>query len=553
LVYSLCAPSIGGGTDGLGGNVAAQKSPTGIAPDPETPPDYDPVIFIQPTYSFDRPLLASPQLTINPNTGLMRGRPIATGQYVVGVCVQEYVGGILLNEIRRDFQFNVADCERRVFADLESDTFLNDQYVIRSCGNRTVTVINESINEAFIEEYNWKFNLPGQVLEYDTRDVTVTFPDTGIYDAVLVLNPNSMVERCRDTARLQIGVFGAINSDFDFDYDTCVSGPVTFTELASTENDRIVRYRWDYDDGNFGDMGNHDYFYSIPGAFDVGLTVEDNRGCQAAIRKQLPYFPVPALVVAQPDRFVACNPGQILFNNLSEPVNEEYTINWDFGDGQFGEGLSIEHIYQNPGVYSVDIEIISPIGCQVDASFRNWILIKQSPDAGFVYTPQELNDLQREVFFTNQSTMADGFQWEFGDGGFAFEENPVHEYRDTGVFETVLIAFSDNGCTDTASAVLDIQPLNRYFLPNAFSPNDDGLNDEFTGKGLLKGVKAFSMTIWNRWGELVFETDDPGESWKGELNNGGTPSPKGVYHCRVEYVTSRGEQEVVETSLTLLR
>ena len=555
LVYSLCAPFIGGGLRGLNNDDAAAAAlPDGIAPNPDLPPPYNEVTFVLPFYSFDRPLGGNPVLTIDPNTGIMRGTPNTTGQFVVGVCVQEYHNGILVSEVRRDFQFNVANCERLVFADLQADRVLNDgTFVLNSCGDRTVELINESTNINFIDEYAWLINIPGTPLTFDTRDVVVTFPDTGVFSATMIVNPNSIVDGCRDTAYLQIGVFGAIDADFEFDYDTCVAGPVEFTNLSSTENDRIVSYFWDFDDGDTSSVIDPIKRYQIPGVFDVTLSIEDNRGCRTQATKPLPYFPVPALVIAEPDRFVACNPGLIRFDNLSEPINEDYTIIWDFGDGETGEGLSIDHVYENPGTYSVDIEIISPLGCKNEAMFRNWILIKESPEASFIYTPEELNDLQREVFFSNQSQNADGYQWTFGDGGVAFIESPVHEFADTGVYEVVLIAVASNGCTDTAVAIIDVAPLNTYFLPNAFSPNDDAVNDEFTGKGLLKGIRQFNMSIWNRWGEKVYESDDPREAWNGQLNNNGLPAPKGVYHCLVTYQGARGAMKEVQTSVTLIR
>ena len=133
-----------------------------------------------------------------------------------------------------------------------------------------------------------------------------------------------------------------------------------------------------------------------------------------------------------------------------------------------------------------------------------------------------------------------GNQWDFGDGIYGFTESPTHEFADTGVYEVELITFSDNGCSDTARAVLDVEPLNTFFLPNAFSPNEDGLNDEFAGTGITKGMRGFRLAVWNRWGELLFETTDPAKAWNGKGKEDGQPAPKGVYHCQVEYITARG-------------
>lgn len=555
LVYSLCPPSDGGGLAGADNTVpGVATDPNGVAPDPDLPPPYANVRYVLPLFSFDRPMGAAANMQINSNTGLLTGVPMAEGQYVVGVCVQEYVNGVLVAEIRRDFQFNVGVCDRKVFADVNETTILPDgSFFIRSCGDNTVTFDNQSTDPNFIESYHWYVDTEGSNVEFTDRDIAYTFPDTGVYKVGLYLNRDNEFEVCRDTAFIEVGVFGNIESDFSFEYDTCVANPVDFTQLATTENSYIRNYAWAFDDGNVSDEPNPSHPYMIAGLFDVALTVTDNRGCEATITKPLSYYPVPALVVAAPSRFVACTPAKISFDNLSTPVNEEYIINWDFGDGQQAEGLQVMHTYDNPGVYTVDIEIISPIGCQTSTTFRNWITVKQSPEAAFSYTPETFNDLSRQAFFTNMSQGADGYQWNFDDGRIEVIENPIHTFPDTGMFDVQLIAFSTNGCTDTATALIDVAPVSTYYLPNAFTPNSDEMNDTYKGTGVIRGIRAFSMKIWNRWGEEVFESSDPAIGWNGRRNNTGKLSPKGVYHCRVDYVTARGERKSVESSVTLIR
>ncbi|HRF37954.1 MAG TPA: gliding motility-associated C-terminal domain-containing protein, partial [Saprospiraceae bacterium] len=86
-----------------------------------------------------------------------------------------------------------------------------------------------------------------------------------------------------------------------------------------------------------------------------------------------------------------------------------------------------------------------------------------------------------------------------------------------------------SGCRDTATQIVDIRPEVRFHLPNAFTPNADGLNDTYKGVGIMEGARAFNMSIWNRWGEMVFETDSPNEGWNGRKFNTGQDSPPGVY------------------------
>ena len=90
-------------------------------------------------------------------------------------------------------------------------------------------------------------------------------------------------------------------------------------------------------------------------------------------------------------------------------------------------------------------------------------------------------------------------------------------------------------------------------MPNAFTPNGDGSNDGFFGKGIMNGVTDFTMTIWNRWGELVFETDDPAEPWNGRAQQSGGVSPAGVYIYRVTFTEPRGDKHDYKGFATLVR
>lgn len=116
-----------------------------------------------------------------------------------------------------------------------------------------------------------------------------------------------------------------------------------------------------------------------------------------------------------------------------------------------------------------------------------------------------------------------------------------------------LIAFHENGCTDTATANIDVMPLVTLVMPNAFTPNNDGLNDDFRGYGFVDAIADYKMSIWNRWGELIFETDNPLMGWNGSKNNSGQESPVGVYVYQVEYLAPRGDVKKLTGHVTLVR
>jgi len=115
------------------------------------------------------------------------------------------------------------------------------------------------------------------------------------------------------------------------------------------------------------------------------------------------------------------------------------------------------------------------------------------------------------------------------------------------------IVLHPSGCADTLTQLIDVVPLSSVFMPNAFSPNGDGINDTFKPKGDFFGVEDYSLTIFNRWGQLVFETEEPSEGWNGKLLNTGNDSATGVYVYKLNYIGPRNKIVSEEGFATIVR
>ena len=553
LVYQFCTPFLGGGDD-----TQSFTALNGVAPDPDAPPPYNAVPFVAPTYSFDVPMGGNPVVSIDSQTGLISGVPVATGQFVVGVCVEEYRNGVLLSTVRRDFQFNVANCTPTVIADIMETEILTvngeEVYYVRACGPFDIDFINESTIVSNIVAQEWQFFLPGgTTITRNTFDaLNVDFPGEGIYDGLLVLNPGLI---CNDTARLQVEVFPAITADFEFAYDTCVSGPTQFTDLSFSDAgpNTITDWDWNFGEGGTSTEQNPSYLYQVPGNLPVTLTVTDINNCDNSTTKIINYFPVPALIVIEPSTFIGCAPGTVVFDNLSFPIDSTYDITWTFGDGTTSGDISPVHIYEDPGIYSVSLDIVSPIGCQTDTSWNDYITILPSPTAGFTFTPAAPSSIEPTVTFIDESMDAIKWLWAFGDLGTSTEINPIFTFPDTGLQVIQQVVFHESGCTDTAFAIIDIFPEVRYYLPNAFTPNGDGVNDFFLGNGVMEGARDFNLSIWNRYGEKLFETANFQEGWNGRKNNTGQQSEQGLYVVVVTFKGPRGELFELKGYATLIR
>lgn len=550
LVYKFCSPKAGGGTDGvMGGDPNAF---TGVAPNPDAPPPFQNVTFVGPTYTPLNPMGGNPPVTIDPATGLITGEPTALGQFVVGVCVEEYRNGVLLSVVKRDFQFNVESCEPTVFAQIQNDEVINgNEFVVNSCGNNTITFIDQSFDQNFINTYDWSFDFNnGDTATATTQNSTITFPGLGTYQGQLVLNQGSP---CDDTATIFVNIFPEINADFTYTYDTCVAGPVSFNNLSVSGAGPVTDNLWEFGDGNTGNDVNPDYLYSDPGNIPVTLTVEDMNGCVDDTTQIIEWYPAPPILIIEPSIFKGCIPQNVFFNNLSSPIDDTYDIVWEFGDGSTSGEISPTYIYETPGVYDVSLSVTSPIGCTISDFFPNLITVEASPVADFTFTPNSPSNFQPEVEFTDLSIDAIQWFWNFNEMESSFEQNPIYTFPDTGLQEITLIVTHESGCQDTLTQFIDVVPKVAYFLPNAFSPNYDSVNDEFFGKGFFVGLQNFSMTIWNRWGELVFETNDPYEGWNGKKMNIGKDSPLGVYVVVVKYTGPRGGDVELKGFATIVK
>lgn len=549
LVYEFCPPLLGGGPllDPVSYVTCAGANPT-----PACPPPYSNVSFTAPTYTAFQPMGGNPTVSINTNTGLITGVPDVQGQFVVGVCVSEFRNGVLLSRVFRDFQFNVASCDPTVVADIEEDELVGDQeFVVNSCGNTTITFNNESFQERFIDFFEWRFDVGGNIETNDTDwSPTFTFPAPGTYGGELILNPDT---DCGDTATIFVNIYPEINAGFSFEYDTCVAGPVEFTDLSFTNADMLTGWDWRFGDGDFSDQQNPLHTYMIPGDLPVTLTVTDNNNCTDQLTQIIPYYPVPALIVIAPSAFNGCTPAEIFFDNLSFPIDSTYDIFWDFGDGGTSTEISPTHIFEDPGTFTVDVDIVSPIGCMTDTVFPNLITVLPSPQAGYSYSPSQLSNILPTANFTDESEGAVRWFWDFGTGATSLQTSPSYTFPDTGRFEVTQVVTHPSGCTDTVIQIIDVIPEIRYYLPNAFTPNSDSNNDEFVGVGIMEGATNFQMTIWNRWGEKVFETSDPKEGWNGRKNNTGRESPNGVYVVFVQFNEPRGDKRELKGFATLIR
>lgn len=280
------------------------------------------------------------------------------------------------------------------------------------------------------------------------------------------------------------------------------------------------------------------------GIYNVKLTATN--GCSDTSVYQ------PITVYAQPktnftsDVQVGCKQLPVNFTSQT-PGNNTYL--WDFGDGGASTLANPTHIYTARSTpYTVSLIAKNTLGCTDTMVMKNYITVTLPPKAAFIAKPDSVIAYPRYDFsFADKSTNNPIiWKWNFGDGTSASKQNPEHTYRDTGTYVVKLIVYNLQGCADTITHKVQITGVpGQLFVPNAFMPTSR-FNEVITFKPKGSGLKNWRMRVFNKWGQVIWETTkltdrgEPAEGWDGMMN--GAPAPQGVYVWQIDATYVNGAE-----------
>lgn len=206
------------------------------------------------------------------------------------------------------------------------------------------------------------------------------------------------------------------------------------------------------------------------------------------------------------DKAASCPPGTFKFFEVSEDEGQSYY--WNFGNERFSTDKNPTQLFEETGVYDVSLTVTSSFGCSITKVRNNMITVYENPRAEFSVDPDATTLLNTDIKFINHSEGGSTFLWNFGDENSSIWSNDVqiHTYTKPGTYVAMLVAKSEYQCVDTAYKKVIINDVYTFYAPTAFSPNGDGLNDLFyvTGSGI--NSEDFTLRVYNRWGERMFET-----------------------------------------------
>ena len=302
---------------------------------------------------------------------------------------------------------------------------------------------------------------------------------------------------------------------FTDDADVCPGEPV---EINGAVTGGLLPYTL-YDETNNNDVTNLPYVVYPTETMTYTLTVQDACGDSQSGSVDIIVYPAPEPSFIS-DIIVGCQPLTVQFNEM-----HDYALYiWSFGDNS-DDNLSFnhnpQHTFQNSGVFDVSVTTTNEYGCSNSFTFTDMITVYSKPEARFTVNPTIVSIIHPLVNFYNYSILNDFNYWSFGDGDSNLSANPYHLYPDTGTYTVTLIVETQNGCKDTTtmSSIL-IYPETSFYASTAFSPDGDGLNDFWFVTGTGIDTTNFHLYVYDRWGEVIWESDDIKKVWDGTTTDG---------------------------------
>jgi gliding motility-associated-like protein len=347
----------------------------------------------------------------------------------------------------------------------------------------------------------------------NTQNVTnVPAPTAGSFPITVTATDN-LGNVCTGTTTVVVNPLPVVSAGLD--QSTCLGGSVTLSGSGANT------YQWT------GGIQNGVAFYpNSPNSFIVTGTDVNNCTNTDEVLVSILYAQMPSISSSVS---TGCVPTEVTFtNNNSAATN----CTWNFGNNQTSTlCFDPTTVYNQVGCYDITLTQTDLQGCDTTVTFNDVVCI-EDVDASFYLSPGTIGPGNSTVSFYNNSSNAVSYQWYFGDNTNATDFEPIHTYStnlQTGYVAT-LIATSEAGCVDSTSMPISYQELLIYYVPNAFTPDADEHNELFTPV-FTSGFSPdnFEMTIFNRWGELVWQSFDHKEGWDGSFGLNGLNAPVGTY------------------------
>lgn len=520
LVYVLCNPLSG-------------ADPIFPIPQPPNPPPYDTVPWLAP-YNVNNQIGGTPTMTIDPVTGLLTGNPNATGQFVIGLCVEEYRNGILIGTKRRDYQVNIGICG------IPTAAFFAPNIL---CDGFTVTVDNQSFSA---DQYLWQFNDPNNPGSFSTLpEPSYTYSDTGNFQITLIAEPGTI---CADTFSTDVDIFyNSLIADYEVLNANCEDElTIQVSNISSDSIYGLQSWEWTLVQGtNIQTSTDSTPIFTVTeiGVASLVLVATSTNSCQDTVVFDIPvtFFEDSAkdstAFCVDSTGIASLNPNDIIPGAVYSWFPENFLDNPNLPNPLATVPLTttFEASVQGANGYCEEIKKVT---------------LLMPPDV-VVNPVLDTIKLGESVEIMVGGSPANTYQWSPSDGlDDPNSSNPTASPVQDIVY--TLLVTDENGCVNerTVSIVVITTCEEPYvFIPTGFTPNGDQKNDTFRVIGNY--LEEVYLVVYNRWGEKMFETKDPTVGWDGTYK--GKELPPDAYGFYAEIKCVDGVMFYKKGNVTLIR
>lgn len=388
-------------------------------------------------------------------------------------------------------------------------------------GGTTAFTDQSTVTTGSITNWHWDFGVT--TLTNDTSNVqspNYTYTTAGTYNVTLTCTGSN---GCVTTLTTAVTVNDLPTANFTSNI-SCQGAPTTLTDISVPGTGTITNWVWDFGDGSpTSSVQNPSHTYTNDSTFNATLIVTNSAGCIDTIALPVVVSSLP-VVSFTADTLMGCPALCVNFTDQSTITSGSITgWSWNFGDNS---GLSTtqnpSHCYTASGTYSVTLVTTASGGCTNTLTIPNMITVNPVPHASFSAYPTPTTILNPTVYFTDLSTGNPvAWSWNFGDPSTTSDssslQNPQYTFSNEtgGIYPVTLTVENQYGCTDDTTIDVIVEPDFAFYIPNSFTPNADGTNDLFFGSGY--GINTYEIWIFDRWGNLIFNTKDINEGWDGTV------------------------------------
>lgn len=406
------------------------------------------------------------------------------------------------------------------------------------------------------QTYEWDFGDGSPIVTTTTPNTSHTYTFTGTFRVRLIaIDPNTC--NIRDTSYMNIRV-GDLRATLAFNpvkLPPCDSFKYRFDNLSVAPPVQPFgpqSFIWDFGDGSPRITAGpvpvfHDY--AGPGTYTVRLILPDTNYCNAPDSIEFILSVAENVDARFTTPATGCTPYNAAFTNTSLAGQTWF---WDFGDGNTSTAFEPTHLYASPGTYTITLIAFNPNTCNLTDTARFTIQVFDGPTPDFSFAPVVPVPNTPTTFTNLSSPDAIRFKWNFGDGDSLITTSraPVqHQYNATGTFNACLTAYNAIGCENTICREVRAEIIPLVDVPNAFTPLSGDVNSVVYVKGF--GIAKMQFTIWNRWGQKVFETNSTSQGWDGKVKGAVQPMDVYVYTLNIEFFD--GTKTTKKGDITLIR